>query len=94
VLYSPYLTHRDPGLWPDPLTFRPERFQDAIPAWGLIPFAAGERTCLGRSFARLVLGSVLDAFEAFDLRFTLGDMRPRAGLTLAPGGPLHLEVRR
>jgi cytochrome P450 len=94
VLYSPYLTHRDPRLWPDPLSFRPERFQNAIPAWGLIPFAAGERTCLGRSFARLVLDTVLDTFEAIDLRFTAGDMRPRAGLTLAPAGALHLEVRR
>ena len=59
VLYSPYLTHRDPQLWSDPLQFRPERFDAAIPAWGFIPFAAGERTCLGRAYARLVLEVVL-----------------------------------
>jgi cytochrome P450 len=61
VLYSPYLTHRDPGLWPDPLTFRPGRFQNGAAAWSFIPFAAGERTCLGRSFAQLVLSTVLAA---------------------------------
>jgi len=94
VLYSPYLTHRDPHLWADPLSFRPERFAGPVPAWGLIPFAAGERTCLGRSFARLVLGSVLDALAGADLRFTAGDLRPRAGITLAPAGALHLELRR
>jgi cytochrome P450 len=94
VLYSPYLTHRDPALWADPLHFRPERFEGPVPAWGLIPFAAGERTCPGRSFARLVLGRVLAALARADLRFTAGDLRPRAGLTLAPSGALHLELRR
>jgi cytochrome P450 len=94
VLYSPYLTHRDPLLWADPLSFRPERFENPVPAWGLIPFAAGERTCLGRSFARLVLSSVLDAMAGAELRFAGGDLRPRAGITLAPAGPLHLELRR
>jgi cytochrome P450 len=94
VMYSPYLTHRDPQLWADPLSFRPERFEGPVPAWGHIPFAAGERTCLGRPFARLVLGSVLEALAGADLRFTAGDLRPRAGLTLAPSGALRVELRR
>lgn len=94
VLYSPYLTHRDPQLWTDPLSFRPERFAGAIPPWGFIPFAAGERTCLGRSFARLVLSTVLDAMAGGDLRFTAGDLRPRAGITLAPAGSVDLVLHR
>jgi cytochrome P450 len=94
VLYSPYLTHRDPRLWGDPLTFRPERFNDRIPTWGFIPFAAGERTCLGRSFARLVLGTVLAVLVRADLRFLGGNLRPRAGMTLAPSGPLYVELSR
>jgi len=44
--------------------------------------------------SRLVLGTVLDALEGADLHFTAGDMRPRAGLTLAPAGALYLELRR
>ena len=94
VLYSPYLTHRDPQLWADPLAFRPERFTNRIPAWGHIPFAAGERTCLGRFFARLVLSSVLDAMASADLSFISGDLRPCAGITLAPSGAVRLELRR
>ena len=77
VLYSPYLTHRDPQLWPDPLSFRPERFAGGTAAWSFIPFAAGERTCLGRSFAQLVLSTVLDVMAGHDLRFIAGSMRPR-----------------
>ncbi|HEY0934069.1 MAG TPA: cytochrome P450 [Trebonia sp.] len=92
VLYSPYLTHRDPLLWADPLSFRPDRFQDSAAAWTYIPFAAGERTCLGRSFAQLVLSTVLDVVAGTKLRFTTGSMRPRAGITLRPAGPLYLEL--
>ena len=94
VLYSPYLTHRDPRLWTDPLSFRPERFRDGAPAWSFIPFAAGERTCLGRSFAQLVLSTVLDVLAGTDLRFVTGNLRPRAGVTLRPAGPLHLELNQ
>ena len=94
VLYSPYLTHRDPRLWADPLSFRPERFEDGAAAWSFIPFAAGERTCLGRSFAQLVLSTVLDVLAGTDLRFNAGSMRPRTGITLRPAGPLYLELNR
>ncbi len=91
VMYSPYLTHRDPGLWAGPLAFRPERFDEPLPAWAYIPFAAGERTCLGSALARLILATVLDAFASSRLRVVSADPRPRAGITLAPAGPLHLE---
>jgi cytochrome P450 len=47
VLYSPYLTHRDPASWTDPYAFRPERFDDGIAAWSYLPLSAGRRTCLG-----------------------------------------------
>jgi cytochrome P450 len=94
VLYSPYLTHRDPQLWPDPLSFRPERFAGGTAAWSFIPFAAGERTCLGRSFAQLVLSTVLDVMAGHDLRFIAGSMRPRTGITLRPAGPLYLELEQ
>jgi cytochrome P450 len=94
VLYSPYLTHRDPRLWADPLSFRPQRFADGAEAWSFVPFAAGERTCLGRSYAQLVLSTVLEVLAGNDLRFTAGTMRPRAGLTLRPAGPVYLELNR
>ncbi|HEX8093061.1 cytochrome P450 [Jatrophihabitans sp.] len=90
VLYSPYLTHRDRRLWPEPQEFRPDRFLAPLPPWGFLPFAAGERTCLGSAYARLVLDTVLDAFEGSRLSVVAGDPRPRAGITLAPAGPLIL----
>ena len=72
ILYSPYLTHRDPTLWREPLRFDPSRFAEPIPAWGFLPFAAGERSCLGRAFARVVLEETLTAMSRDRVSFLRG----------------------
>ncbi|NUO56116.1 MAG: cytochrome P450 [Hamadaea sp.] len=93
VLYSPYLTHRDPELWPDPGAFRPERFTatgPARPAWGFLPFSAGRRTCLGAHLARAMLGAALRPCLTGRLSQVSGDPTPQAGLTLRPRGPLRM----
>lgn len=89
VLYSPYLTHRNPELWERSSEFDPARFQGRIPAWGYLPFGGGERTCLGMHFANLVLGTALALFGP--LRALRGDPTPRPLLTLAPRGALWLR---
>lgn len=93
VLYSPYLTHRDPTLWERPTVFDPERFAvGGAPAWGYIPFAAGERTCLGRHYAHLLMRTVLESLKDRTLTFLGGDLSPRAGVTLRPKGPLRIRL--
>ena len=96
VLYSPFLTHRDPSLWSDPLRFDPARFCGVRPAWGFVPFGAGERTCLGSHLARLILRIALTPFCKGELLPVEGDPSPTAGLTLRPGAPLVVRrpVRR
>jgi cytochrome P450 len=89
VLYSPYLTHRDPRLWPDPGTFAPDR--DERPAWGYLPFSAGRRTCLGAHLARLMLHTALEPFCDGPLVRLDGDASVVAGITLRPRGPLRLS---
>lgn len=91
VLYSPYLTHRSPALWTAAAEFRPERFADPRPAWGYLPFAVGERTCLGAGLATLMLRTAVSAFAGSRLSRVSGDGAVRGGLTLAPAGPLHLR---
>ncbi|XP_037073766.1 cytochrome P450 2B2-like [Pollicipes pollicipes] len=48
--------HKDPRNFPDPWTFRPERFLDADgklqPSKALMPFSVGKRSCLGEAMAR------------------------------------------
>ncbi len=56
------LVHRRPDLYPDPLTFRPERFLGVKPGtYTWIPFGGGVRRCLGAAFALLEMQTVLRA---------------------------------
>jgi cytochrome P450 len=61
ILWSPYLAGRDPSVWRDPLSFRPERHLDPEPdtaaradrAW--VPFGRGPRRCPGFGLAQMEL---------------------------------------
>jgi hypothetical protein len=59
VAYSVYHMHRRADLYnPDPLAFRPERWNGSELAnigWGYLPFNGGPRLCLGSKFEPYVL---------------------------------------
>jgi cytochrome P450 len=63
MLASPYIVHRNPWIWPDPLTFRPERFLDGngspFNRPGYIPFGTGPRFCIGRPLAMQEIAIVI-----------------------------------
>merc|ERR1712048_1133484 len=66
--YVPYAMGLDPHLWPDPLTFKPDRWIPfKQPSLFTMPvFQAGPRVCLGMQMAlfevRLVAAMVLQRF--------------------------------
>jgi cytochrome P450 len=65
-----HLVHRRPGVYPDPLRFRPERFLER-PAgtYTWIPFGGGVRRCLAAPYAQLLMKQVIGAVVAeVDLR--------------------------
>ncbi|MEU8923024.1 cytochrome P450 [Kitasatospora sp. NPDC048545] len=53
LLYSLTALHRDPVRYPEPLDFRPERWQDGGGAGrpSFLPFGAGKHKCIGEAFA-------------------------------------------
>ncbi len=57
LLYSIIATHHDPEVYPDPLTFNPNRWhpenRQNHSAFSLVGFGGGPRTCIGKAFANL-----------------------------------------
>ena len=99
VNISIWSIHRNGGNWPEPLRFRPERFEGVhwpSTVGRYLPFGIGRRRCIGSEFAMieasLVFGSVLKQFQ-FDL--VAGQKRPEPlGLvTLRSKNPMQLVIR-
>lgn len=70
LLGCTYLMHHDPALYPEPQTFRPERFLGEVhqsSTW--LPWGAGRKSCVGRHFALLEMQTVLR--EVFSTRAVL-----------------------
>jgi len=68
-----HLVHRHPDVYPEPASFRPERFLEQSPGtYSWIPFGGGVRRCLGASFALYEMRIVLAAIVA------AGRLRPAA----------------
>ncbi|MFE6503884.1 cytochrome P450 [Kitasatospora sp. NPDC057738] len=55
LIYSALTMHRDPAHYPDPLRFHPDRWLDRpekdLPPGAYVPFALGNRKCIGDHFA-------------------------------------------
>lgn len=100
VLMSQYVTQRDGRYFDDPEAFRPERWAagllERLPRGAFFPFSAGDRHCIGESFAWLealvALGTLL---EHWRLELVPGqDIRPMPSITLRPNAGIRMIARR
>ena len=100
LIPTPYMLHHDPAVYPEPFTFKPERFVDQSPGtYTWIPFGGGRRRCLGAAFAlqemKIVVSEVMR-------RFTVEPATPtpepsiRRSITISPklGSTVVLRDRR
>lgn len=85
---STYLLHHDPEIYPDPYTFRPQRFIERPPGtYTWLPFGAGRRRCIGASFAMVEMQSLLrEALTRFSFAQSDGATEAafRRGITITP----------
>ncbi|MEF2554543.1 cytochrome P450 [Aurantimonas sp. A2-1-M11] len=102
VFVSPWILHRDPRVFDDPLSFRPGRwtpeFTRQLPRFAYMPFGGGPRICIGKSFALMEASLILAALVQ-RYRFEWSGDRPIApspSITLRPKGgvPVRLHERQ
>jgi cytochrome P450 len=102
VLMSPYALHRSSDYWPDPHSFRPDRWldgsADGVPKNAYLPFGGGARVCIGNHFAMmesmLILATILPrarferaSSDAVVLQTAI-TLRPRTGI------PMRVSARK
>jgi cytochrome P450 len=81
IFFAPWALHRDAEYFPQPLAFKPERFDpedgQTIPKYAYLPFGGGARICLGNAFALL------------QMKINLATIWQQAHLDVVPGYELE-----
>ncbi len=100
---SPYVQHRRPAHFPDPLTFDPDRWENPeaerlLPhRYAFMPFGGGPRVCVGGHFAmmevHLILATILRRVD-LTLLTDHPPVDPEPLFTLRPRHGLALKVTR
>lgn len=99
LIFSPYVTHRLPEIWPEPMRFAPERWNPDAPGYRrpapheFIPFSAGLHRCVGAAMATTEMTVMLARLLA-RTRLRLPAQRLRAAnvAALRPTPGLTVEV--
>ncbi|EEF37439.1 cytochrome P450, putative [Ricinus communis] len=94
LLVNAWAIHRDPTLWDDATSFKPERYNSReTEAHMLMPFGLGRRSCPGAGLAQrvvgLALGSLIQCFEWERVSGEEVDMAEGKGVTLPKAEPLE-----
>lgn len=96
LLVNAWAIHRDPKLWDEPTSFRPERFLgegNELQSNKLIPFGIGRRACPGASMAQrfiaLTLGLLIQCYEWKKDGEEKVDMSEGGGITIHKAKPLE-----
>lgn len=97
VMVSPYVAHRQPEAFEDPLTFNPARTFPEGP-FAYLPFGGGRHKCVGNAFALLQVKTIFAyllrkfTFELSEAPEYYRDIMP--SLILRPSDPCRLRFRR
>lgn len=97
---SPWVTHRDPRVWSDPLRFDPERWNKGVPRppeLSFFPFSAGPYECHGKELAMtqaVLMLATLGQRWRFRHAGSPSDVKPTGTWATEPKGGLFRPERR
>ncbi|HEX8620261.1 MAG TPA: cytochrome P450 [Thermoanaerobaculia bacterium] len=93
MFLSSWVVQRDRRFFPDPLTFKPERwtpeFERALPMCAYFPFGRGPRACIGGAMGELILQLIVATIlrrHRLEARVTLRPDQDEWPAILAAGG--------
>jgi cytochrome P450 len=99
VLYSPFVTHRMPEVWPRAGRFRPERWDPASALYRpaapstFLPFGGGPHRCIGATLATVEIKTMLACLLARTrLRLVSPAAVPTSVTAMRPRGGLPVRV--
>lgn len=99
LVFSPYVTHRLPEVWPEPLEFRPERWISGSPhdrkpgPHEFLPFSGGPHRCIGSGMAITEMTVMLARLVArTSLRLPAQRIRASGYAALRPRHGLSVEL--
>lgn len=86
VLISPYVSHRNPAVFPEPERFNPDRWQHlTLSRSQYLPFSAGSRTCIGEYLAMLEACLVLAYISSrYRVQCGIAPIQVQPAVTLRP----------
>ncbi|KAJ6312966.1 hypothetical protein OIU77_014483 [Salix suchowensis] len=94
VLVNAWSIHRNPNVWDDPMSYKPERFENGK---GEAYFGLGRRGCPGEAMAfrviNLVMGQLLQCFEFCTIDGKDVDMTETAATLMLKITPLQLMCK-
>jgi cytochrome P450 len=101
VMIAPWLLHRDPRFFEDPLRFDPDRFlperEAKLPKFAYMPFGGGRRICIGNQFAlmegQIILHTIGQHIRSMEL-LTDKPIGLEPYITLRPKGGVPLRLHR
>ncbi|XP_031417642.1 cytochrome P450 3A27-like [Clupea harengus] len=100
VTVPTYVLHRDPDIWSEPESFKPERFskenKETIDPYSYMPFGMGPRNCIGMRFAivsmKLVVVELLQRFSVTSCEETQVPVELENQGLLMPKTPIKLKL--